>query len=514
MYIFKDMEPRGKPSNSHWLERQWERDITTKQVQGFEHPEGPFGFTTSSAMEALDPHADVHSDSEDVHSDSEDPHLDANSDSEEEDDQCEDPSFELPQGQISDDDESGETSDGVLEDPDVQTSALDNKDEKTYLEVEKLIEGGKLEKLKVDQCKLYLRKHGLRVTGRKSVLLERIQEHLEIKDGSGEEKYPKSSFVLDCKGDACTGDIVMFEQNVYDMYNVAARSSGGPSIGTRTVAGRIIKESYGAAKQQHTFTIEVLWSKGEKPLLPLRSLLIKGRNLYRLKTMRQRWPSEEERMRSLQEKHNRGSLARQMRELRIQNKDLGRPRQVTRRKQKETVPVSSEIVHNDSNKTSSQSVQRCDVMSLPMHELNIGNNIQKQLPVQNEGNLNHGNSHKIQSSYPTSNYSGYSGKYRAGYAGQYPAGYSGKYSYGIPSAAGTGDSNYGLFATSSTGHAKSGFCDMGPRVQDTLTQQSLFPREPCRYFLKGRCTFGDRCKFSHVLNYNYNLSKENYPPRR
>ena len=38
-------------------------------------------------------------------------------------------------------------------------------------------------------------------------------------------------------------------------YNVAARSSGGPSIGTRTVAGRIIKESYGAAKQQHTFTV-------------------------------------------------------------------------------------------------------------------------------------------------------------------------------------------------------------------------------------------------------------------
>jgi hypothetical protein len=38
-------------------------------------------------------------------------------------------------------------------------------------------------------------------------------------------------------------------------YNVAARSSGGPSIGTRIVAGRIIKESYGAAKQQHTFTV-------------------------------------------------------------------------------------------------------------------------------------------------------------------------------------------------------------------------------------------------------------------
>ena len=33
--------------------------------------------------------------------------------------------------------------------------------------------------------------------------------------------------------------------------------------------------------------IEVLWSKGEKPLPPLHPLLIKGRNLYRMKTMRQ-----------------------------------------------------------------------------------------------------------------------------------------------------------------------------------------------------------------------------------
>ncbi|KAF3792286.1 hypothetical protein EJ110_NYTH00416 [Nymphaea thermarum] len=38
---------------------------------------------------------------------------------------------------------------------------------------------GGVEKLKVDQCKIYLRKYGLRLTGKKDVLVGRIKEHLE-----------------------------------------------------------------------------------------------------------------------------------------------------------------------------------------------------------------------------------------------------------------------------------------------------------------------------------------------
>lgn len=41
------------------------------------------------------------------------------------------------------------------------------------------ITAGQVEKLKVDQCKVYLRKYGLRLTGKKDVLMERIKEHLE-----------------------------------------------------------------------------------------------------------------------------------------------------------------------------------------------------------------------------------------------------------------------------------------------------------------------------------------------
>lgn len=127
----------------------------------------------------------------------------------------------------------------------------------------------------MDQCKIYLRKHGLRLTGKKETLLQRIKEHLEyivifnysifahfvssmfinkcflllsssIINGEGEKKYPVSSFVLNCKGlyfftssirlgfipillvtiitkmgkyagDACTGDVVLFQQTVNEM---------------------------------------------------------------------------------------------------------------------------------------------------------------------------------------------------------------------------------------------------------------------------------------------------------
>ncbi|XP_031744267.1 zinc finger CCCH domain-containing protein 62 isoform X2 [Cucumis sativus] len=212
---------------------------------------------------------------------------------------------------------------------------INEKDEKDTREVLSIIKGGKLEKLKVEQCKSYLRNNGLRLSGTKDVLIQRIKEHLEILNGGGEKKYPEYSFIVNCKGDACMGDIVMFEQKVYEMYNIASRSSTGPSCGTRTVAGRIVKESYGSSKQQHTFTIEVLWSKGEKPLPPLHPLLIKGRNLYRMKTMRQPWEDEDERQKVLMEKHARGSLARSNREARVIEKEKRKTHKENREPRKE-----------------------------------------------------------------------------------------------------------------------------------------------------------------------------------
>ncbi|KAM0857833.1 hypothetical protein ACQ4PT_048203 [Festuca glaucescens] len=127
--------------------------------------------------------------------------------------------------------------------------------------VEKLMRDDQLEKLKVYECKAYLRMHKLRLSGKKEDLLNRIREHIEVKI-LGELKYPASSFVLNCKGDACKGDVVVFEQNIYRRKKGDPRGVKSRLCGQRTNAGRIIKESYGTAKQQHTFTVEIFWNYG------------------------------------------------------------------------------------------------------------------------------------------------------------------------------------------------------------------------------------------------------------
>jgi hypothetical protein len=137
-------------------------------------------------------------------------------------------------------------------------------------------EGGDLKKLKVDDLKAYLRYYGLRMIGNKATLIERIQEHLVVKDGGGEAKYRRSMFSLNCTGDVVQGDVVLFEQKVYHSYDFVSRSAAGPPLGKRMVAGRVVSDSYGATKQQHTFTIEVLWSTGVQPLPAMYPLQIKG----------------------------------------------------------------------------------------------------------------------------------------------------------------------------------------------------------------------------------------------
>lgn len=324
---------------------------------------------------------------------------------------------------------------------------LNAADQKSFEAVEKMIHSGMIDKLKLDQCKIYLRKHGLRLSGNKYIILKRIKEHLEIIDGGGERKYPASSFILNCKGDACTGDVVMFEQNVYEMYSIVSRSASGPSCGKRTVAGRIVKESYGAEKQQHTFTIEVLWSQGEKPLPPLHPLLIKGRNLYRLRTMRQRWEDESERQKMLWEKHARGSLARSNRDARLVEKE------------KRKTLRTSKTINNNSKRT----CQPKKNASAPLTDV--------QVQHRNHDDRGWGTDHQFHSRAPLPhsfrngekenqiNLRGPSSPFRGG-------GISRRHHHHH--------------------HGEALRCNEFQRWQ-----------QPCRFYAQGRCNYGERCKYLH-----------------
>ncbi|KAL6657590.1 hypothetical protein ACP70R_005370 [Stipagrostis hirtigluma subsp. patula] len=169
--------------------------------------------------------------------------------------------------------------------------------------------GTNLEGIKLVECKAYLRKNGLSQTGDLTTCVDRIILDWRFKHGDPEKIYPRSSFCINCKGDVCRGDAVLFKQKVYEK----SGKRHSKCIGKRIVAGKVIKESYGKEKQQHTFTVQVFWSKGAGKLPPLHLLLVKGRNLYRMMTFRQPWPNEAERLKALDEKHNRGDAARRVR---------------------------------------------------------------------------------------------------------------------------------------------------------------------------------------------------------
>ena len=111
-----------------------------------------------------------------------------------------------------------------------------------------------------------------------------------------------SDYNLNCTGDCVVGDEVRFERATF------TGSFRKPKFdGFEMVTARIVNDSYGQHKQQHTFTLET--EHGEK-------ILIKGRNLYRNKVYRKPWENEEVRKMKADEKHERGDEARADRELR------------------------------------------------------------------------------------------------------------------------------------------------------------------------------------------------------
>ena len=105
---------------------------------------------------------------------------------------------------------------------------------------------------------------------------------------------------IDCTGDAVTGDEVAFERATF-----SGSFRNAKFAGFERVSGRIIKDSYGADKQQHTFTLAL--ADGS-------TMRIKGRNLYANGVWRKAWSDEAARKPALDEKHARGDAARRARD--------------------------------------------------------------------------------------------------------------------------------------------------------------------------------------------------------
>jgi len=110
-------------------------------------------------------------------------------------------------------------------------------------------------------------------------------------------------FNIDCTGDCVVGDIVEFGRAVFEGRYPRAKFSY-----TEIIEAKIIRDSYGKAKQQHTFTLQYLDNN--------ETFRIKGRNLYRNGTRRQEWDDESKRQMAINEKHNRGNIAREDRRVR------------------------------------------------------------------------------------------------------------------------------------------------------------------------------------------------------
>jgi soluble lytic murein transglycosylase-like protein len=142
-----------------------------------------------------------------------------------------------------------------------------------------------------------LRFHDDESTLPESVRNEAANFSYQTSDYRGDNEYS-----IDTTGDAVVGDEVRFERATF------AGSWKRPTFaGFERVTGKIIKDSYGADKQQHTFTLE----------LPNGSTMrIKGRNLYRERLYRKPWANEEEREAARREKHARGDAARAQRDAR------------------------------------------------------------------------------------------------------------------------------------------------------------------------------------------------------
>ena len=118
-------------------------------------------------------------------------------------------------------------------------------------------------------------------------------------------------YSIDCTGDVVVGDAIRFSESVF------FGSYRKPQfVGDRFVEAVVTADSYGAARQQHTFTLAILASTGIEPLAAGTRTTRKGRNIYRNGCHRSPWADESTRRIEATKKHERGDAARAVRDAR------------------------------------------------------------------------------------------------------------------------------------------------------------------------------------------------------
>jgi hypothetical protein len=139
---------------------------------------------------------------------------------------------------------------------------------------------------------------GFRYRWKPSASQKRAYHEKMVAIEKAKDEAPPDEYTIGCTGDCCKGDEIAF-------FN--AGKSG------ERLFGVITAESYGAAKQQHTFTIDTEGPEGV--------MRIKGRNLYKMGVVRKKWPDEAARQAILDEKHKRGDEAREAAKARKEAKE-------------------------------------------------------------------------------------------------------------------------------------------------------------------------------------------------
>ena len=125
------------------------------------------------------------------------------------------------------------------------------------------------------------------------------------------ETKPTKVYRIDGTGDVVNGDRIRWSEAVF------SGSHRKPTFeGKRTTEAEVVADSYGAVKQQHTFSLLVVRAEGTSAPSPGERTRRKGRNIYHNGCYRAVGKNEAACRESQDEKHNRGDAARTDRESR------------------------------------------------------------------------------------------------------------------------------------------------------------------------------------------------------